>query len=114
MSFDRDRPHDVRPGLFGGRGVVRVWNLAPALVPPFAAALACELDPQGSVGAHVQTDLAEIVICVCGAGAVVVNGARRGFAPGEVVNIEVGHALAIENLADEPLRYFIIKAMPAE
>ena len=52
---------DRRQALFGGAGEVRVWNLLgrhPA--PPFAAVLACELDPGGSVGRHKQSTYNEI------------------------------------------------------
>jgi quercetin dioxygenase-like cupin family protein len=107
---DRNLPHDVRHALFGGRGAVRVWALAtPAL--PFTAVLACELDPSGSVGAHVQEQYPEIVIATSGRGLVKVNDAPRAFEAGQVVELAQGHTLAIDNTSStEPLRYLIIKA----
>lgn len=112
--FDRALPHDARQALFGGRGIVRVWELEPALVPPFAAVLACELEPLGSVGPHVQPDLSELVICISGVGAVSVDGLVRAFSAGDVVNLAAGQVLTIESRSDDPLRYFILKAsLPA-
>ena len=54
--------------LFGGTGEVRVVDLlgASSAPAPFAAALACELAPGASVGAHVQAEYAEVVIFVEG------------------------------------------------
>ncbi len=103
--------------LFGGRGEVRVVDLLggrPSPLPPFAAALACELDPGGAVGLHAQPDLCELVIFVEGRGRVTVGSKRRPVGPGSVVALPVGEALAIENAArDGPLRYLIVKAEPA-
>ena len=108
---DRNLPHDVRQGLFGGRGAVRVWALTARPALPFTAILACELDPGASVGPHVQEHYPEIVIAVSGSGAVAVNGAATPFAAGAVVELTHGHTLAIDNTAgSEPLRYLIIKA----
>ena len=110
--FDRDRPHDVRNALFGGQGAVRVWSLvgrAPLL--PFRAVLACELDPGGSVGAHVQQEYPEIVVFVDGEGIARVGGAPANVGAGSVVELALGQTLAIENAsAEAPLRYLIIKA----
>lgn len=61
----------------------------------------------------MQADFTEILIGVSGAGAVAVNGIRLGFEAGQVVDLPLGHTLAIENTTNEPLRYFIIKATPA-
>jgi len=108
---DRNLPHDVRHGLFGGQGAVRVWALTARPALPFTAVLACELEPSGSVGAHVQEQYPEIVIAVFGSGTVEVNGAPRPFAAGQVVELTQGHTLAISNTSNvEPLRYLIIKA----
>jgi quercetin dioxygenase-like cupin family protein len=111
--FDPERPHDHRRELFGGRGAVRVWNLAPHQGPraPFAAVLACELDPGGSVGTHVQEHFPEIVIVIAGRGTARVNGSDRVLEPGTLVELPLGETLALENgSASEPLRYLIIKA----
>ena len=108
---DRSLPHDVRQGLFGGQGAVRVWALTARPTLPFTAILACELEPGASVGPHVQQDYPEIVIAVSGSGSVQVNGAASPFAAGQVVELAHGHTLAISNAtSDQPLRYLIIKA----
>jgi mannose-6-phosphate isomerase-like protein (cupin superfamily) len=112
--FDRELPHAVRHELFGGQGAVRVWALTAAPTLPFTAVLACELEPRGSVGAHVQEQYPEIVIAVSGNGKVWVNDVARAFGAGQVVELALGHTLAISNLSNtEPLRYLIIKAQPA-
>ena len=112
--FNRNLPHAVREQLFGGQGTVRVWALTAALAPPFTAVLACELDPSGSVGAHVQEQYPEIVIAVSGSGNVRVNDAPAPFNAGQVVELAHGSTLAISNgSASEPLRYLIIKAQQA-
>ena len=109
--WNRDLPHDVRQALFGGSGAVRVWSLVAGPRAPFAAVLACELDPGGRVGAHVQQLHAEVVIVVEGEGRVSVNGAVALVGPGGVVELPLGETLALENGSnDRPLRYLIIKA----
>jgi quercetin dioxygenase-like cupin family protein len=109
--FDRALPHDAREALFGGNATVRVWNLDPAPLPPFTAALACELDAGGAVGLHVQQEFAEIVIGISGDGRAQVDGAPHTLAGGSVVQLPLGARLAIENTsATEPLRYLILKA----
>jgi mannose-6-phosphate isomerase-like protein (cupin superfamily) len=108
---DRSLPHDLRQALFGGQGAVRVWALTARPTLPFTAVLACELDPSGSVGAHVQEHDPEIVIAISGRGIVKVNDLPVTFAAGQVVELALGHTLAIENTSStEPLRYLIIKA----
>jgi len=108
---DRNLPHDLRTELFGGKGAVRVWSLVGRPALPFTAVLACELAPNGSVGAHVQEQYPEIVVAVSGSGAVQVNGVERAFNAGAVVELALGQTLAISNgSATEPLRYLIIKA----
>ena len=108
---DRNLPHDMRTALFGGQGTVRVWSLVSRPALPFTAVLACELEPEGSVGAHVQEQYPEIVIAVSGTGSVQVNGVQRAFDAGSVVELLLGQTLAISNLSGtEPLRYLIIKA----
>ena len=90
---------------------MRVWDLAPNAAAPFAAVLACELEPGGSVGAHVQEHFPEIVIGVEGTGSVQVNGARAELVGGRVVELPLGHTLAITNESErDPLRYLIVKA----
>lgn len=108
---DRNLPHDVRNALFGGKGAVRVWSLVPSPALPFTAVLACELEPEGSVGAHVQEQYPEIVIAISGTGSVKVNDVPRAFEAGAVVELARGHSLTIGNLSStQPLRYLIIKA----
>lgn len=111
--WNREHPHDVREALFGGERRVRVWDLAPSPRLPFGAVLACELEPGGSVGSHVQEHFAEVVIGLEGAGSVVVNGVRAELRPGSVIELPFGHILAISNESSgEPLRYLIVKARP--
>jgi quercetin dioxygenase-like cupin family protein len=111
--WNRAHPHDVRETLFGGKRCVRVWDLAPSPRLPFAAVLACELEPGGSVGSHVQEYFAEVVVGVEGSGSVTVNGVSSLLRPGGVVELPLGHTLAISNEASgEPLRYLIVKARP--
>lgn len=111
---DRNLPHDVRQGLFGGQGAVRVWALTPRPALPFTAILACELEPGASVGPHVQQDYPELVIAISGSGSVQVNGVATTFAAGQVVELAHGHTLAISNASSaQPLRYLIIKAKQA-
>jgi mannose-6-phosphate isomerase-like protein (cupin superfamily) len=110
--FDHTRPHDCRRELFSGRGAVRVWNLAAGEPrAPFAAVLACELEPAGSVGTHVQEHFAEIVVVLEGRGTARVDGVPRPIEPGALVELPLGKTLALENGSElEPLRYLIIKA----
>jgi hypothetical protein len=108
---DRNLPHDARQALFGGQGVVRVWSLATTPALPFTAVLACELDPSGSVGTHVQQQYPEIVLAIAGRGIVKVNDVPVAFEAGRVVELALGHTLAISNTSNtEPLVYLIIKA----
>jgi hypothetical protein len=108
---DRTLAHDVRHGLFGGEGAVRVWALTARPSLPFTAVLACELEPNASVGAHVQEQYPEIVVAISGRGIVKVNAAPVAFEAGRVVELAQGHTLAISNTSNtEPLRYLIIKA----
>jgi quercetin dioxygenase-like cupin family protein len=103
---------DRRAALFGGKGAVLVWDLlGAARLPPFSAALACELEPGGSVGAHVQQRDPEIVICIEGRGVAEVDGEPQALAPGALVALPHGSTLALRNEDErEPLRYLIIKA----
>ena len=109
--FDRNHPHDTRHALFHGRGACRVWSLVPEPAAPFAAVLACELEPSGIVGTHLQEYFPEIVVVISGAGSARVNGQPRELWPGAVIELPLGQTLALENTsADAPLRYLIIKA----
>jgi quercetin dioxygenase-like cupin family protein len=109
--WNRQLSHEVRHALFGGSQDVRVWNLVANPGPPFAAVLACELDPGGRVGVHVQEHHAEVVIVVEGDARVSVNGLVSTVGPGGVIELPLGDSLAIENGSkDRPVRYLIIKA----
>ena len=105
-------PTLVHDALFGGRGRVKVWDLMGATrVGPFVAVLACELEPLGLVGAHVQEGFAEIVIGSSGLGRAQVDGVAYELRPGAVVALPLGSVLSIENQSDsEPLAYLIVKA----
>jgi quercetin dioxygenase-like cupin family protein len=109
--WNRALPHDVRHALFGGRGAVRVWSLVAVPRAPFAAVLACELDPGGRVGPHVQEHHAEVVIVIEGDARVTAHGQASALGPGGVIELPLGEILAIDNGSNEqPLRYLIIKA----
>jgi mannose-6-phosphate isomerase-like protein (cupin superfamily) len=109
--WNREVLHDAREALFGGRGTVRVWDLAPSPIAPFAAVLACELEATSSVGTHVQEYCDEIVIAVEGEGSVEVSGRSERFSAGAVIELPVGATLSISNTSrEEPLRYLIVKA----
>ncbi|MFO0664063.1 MAG: cupin domain-containing protein [Polyangiaceae bacterium] len=100
----------MRTNLFGGQGEVRVWQLLGAVVPPFDCALACELEPKGSVGTHVQQTSSELVFFLEGEGEVLVSKEVVSVGPGAIVGLLLGASLAIRNIGDIPLRYLIIKA----
>jgi len=104
-----------REALFGGRNAVLVWDLLGSqAAPPFGAVLACELEPDGSVGRHEQQEHAEIVIGLEGDGEARVNDRAAPLRSGDVVYVAHGAVLAIENRsASEPLRYLIVKALPS-
>jgi|SoiMethySBSTD1v2_1073268.scaffolds.fasta_scaffold2833614_1 quercetin dioxygenase-like cupin family protein len=104
---------DARANLFGGQGTVRVWDLLRGgTAEPFAAVLACELEPGGSVGTHVQQEHPEIVVCLDGDGVATVEGVEHALVPGAVVHLPFGQRLAIANRSQAaPLAYLIIKAI---
>jgi uncharacterized cupin superfamily protein len=104
-------PVTVYTNLFGGTGQVRVWSMLHGAMEPFTAALACELAPGGSVGAHVQQEFPELVIGVAGEGEARVNGVGHALDAFHAVHLPHGATLQIVNRsAHEPLRYLIIKA----
>lgn len=88
-----------------------MWNMLGGDLPPFDCVLGCELDPGGTVGAHVQSECAEIVIVTEGRGHARVGDQSLPLAPGAVVPLPLGETLALRNGSnEEPLRYFIVKA----
>lgn len=100
---------DRRRALFGGEGEVSVLDATPG-ASPFRAVLSCVLAPGGRVGTHRQESDDEIVWCLAGEGAFVVDDDARHALPGDVVFVPRGATLAIENLSpDEPLDYAIVK-----
>lgn len=111
MSSGRE-PDTRRQALFGGRGVVSIWDLLrgrPAA--PFSTVLSCELEPGGLVGAHRQQRDPEIVIGLSGTGRATVDGRSEPLEAHCVLHLPFGSSLTIENLSDtEPLRYLIVKA----
>ena len=102
----------VREALFGGVGEVLVWDLlGAAQIPPFTAALACELAPGGRVGTHLQEHYPEIVVVTEGEGTAELDGAACPIGVGSLIALPLGSTLAIANgSADRPLRYLIVKA----
>jgi quercetin dioxygenase-like cupin family protein len=111
MWVGRGEP-DRRQELFGGTGEVRVWSLMTGDLPPFDCVLGCELDPGGSVGAHVQDRCTEVIIVTEGAGHARVGDQSIRLAPGVVVRLPLGETLALRNgSTSEPLRYLIVKAI---
>jgi len=102
---------DLRRDLFGGTGAVKVYNLDPSPMPPFAAALWCELEAGGNVGRHRQEHCPEIVLGLEGDGEATVGDQSFPLKAGSVVQLPLGSVLALRNLSpDTPLRYLIIKA----
>lgn len=109
MTPESTEPEIVRD-LFGGRGAVKVYDLDPNPLPPFAAVLWCELEPAGEVGRHVQEHFPEMVIGLDGEGEATVDGRAMPLAPGCVVQLPLGGVLSLRNRsANEPLRYLIVK-----
>ncbi len=107
-----DKNHaDRREGLFGGTKAVFVWDILPGPPSPFSAVLACELEPGGRVGKHLQQRDPEIVICTGGEGVALVNDVAHPLTPGAAVALPHGQSLAFENTSeDTPFCYLIIKA----
>ncbi|MBX3270187.1 MAG: cupin domain-containing protein [Sandaracinaceae bacterium] len=108
----RKGPGDARTALFGGEGTVTVYNLLTRAAPPFSAVLACELEPGGSVGRHVQQRDPELVLGLEGDGEATVDDTPWPLGPGDLVYLAHGQVLSIANRSREaPLRYLIIKAL---
>jgi len=100
---------DRRRALFGGEGEVSVLDVTPRDAP-FRAVLSCVLAPGGRVGRHRQEGDDEIVFCLAGEGAIVVDDEAHHVRPGDVVFVARGAVLSIENLSvEEPLDYAIVK-----
>ena len=109
MWTGRGNP-DRRQDLFGGRGEVRVWSLMDGELPPFECVLGCELDPEGTVGVHVQQECAEIVIVTEGHGQARVGDRAIALRPGVVVRLPLGEKLSLANGSEvDALRYLIVK-----
>ncbi|PRQ02727.1 cupin domain-containing protein [Enhygromyxa salina] len=114
MEIDSKGAPDPRQNLFGGVGTVKVWNLLRRSAPPFTAVLACELEPGGRVGRHLQEEFPEIVVGIEGLGEAVVGKQQFGLRPGDVVYLPLGETLEIINHSDTArLQYLIIKAREA-
>ena len=107
---------DRRENLFGGKGVVHVWDLLKnAGTAPFSAVLFCPLAPGGSVGKHAQQRDPELVMAMDGMGTATVDGKDIPMPPLTVVSVPFGSTLALRNNSkEEPFLYVIIKAeLPA-
>ena len=98
--------------LFGGRGDVFVRDLLEGMeCPPFDAALVCELEPGGLVGAHRQAECSELVIVLAGEGKATVGDVRHVLTPAATLYLPLGQILSLENTSNtKSLRYLIVKA----
>ena len=104
----------LRSELFGGRGAVRLWSLIhPEHADPFKAALWCELEPGGSVGAHRQEHYPELILCLSGEGSARIGSQWVSFLPGVCLHLPLGELLALRAGDAAPLVYLIIKAAAA-
>ena len=106
-------PH-LRADLFGGQGIVQLWSLIhPERAEPFKAALWCELEPGGSVGAHRQEHYPELILCLSGEGSARIGPRWFSFLPGVCLHLPLGEILALRAGNAAPLVYLIIKAAAA-
>ena len=98
--------------LFGGVGVVTIYNLLGARhVAPFEAVLSCALEAGGRVGAHVQQTAHELLIVSSGVGGAEVDGSPQQISAGSVVHIPHGRSLSLTNHSEsEPLCYLLVKS----
>ena len=109
MSLDKCNSFSQKD-LFGGLGEVQIWNLISGRkMPPFSAALWCELEPNGSIGRHRQQRDPEVVLCLSGQGRATIGKHPHSMEKGSFLYVPFGATLAIDNLAEEVLRYVIIK-----
>ena len=109
MSLDKCNTFSQKD-LFGGQGEVKIWNLISGRqMPPFSAALWCELEAHGSVGRHRQQRDPEVVLCLSGVGRATIGKHSHPMREGSFLYIPFGASLSLENLGEEILRYVIIK-----
>ena len=109
MSLDKCNSFS-QTDLFGGQGEVKVWNLISGRkMPPFSAALWCELEPFGTVGRHRQQRDPEVILCISGKGKATIGKHQHPMEKGSFLYIPFGASLALENLGEEVLIYAIIK-----
>lgn len=98
--------------LFGGQGEVIIRDLLEgATALPFEAALACELEPNGSVGPHRQAECHELIIVLSGEGTATIDDHVHPLRSATTLCLTHGAILALHNTSTtEPLRYLLIKA----
>jgi quercetin dioxygenase-like cupin family protein len=98
--------------LFGGHGEVIVRDLlAGQDAGPFTAVLACELEPQGSVGAHLQANDSELLLVLKGSGKAHIGSTEHALTEATTLFLPLGETLALTNESEtEALRYLLIKA----
>ena len=110
MSLDKYHSFS-KSDLFGGTGEVKIWNLlAGRKMPPFSAALWCELEANGVVGRHRQQQDPEIIICTSGEGEATIGKHTHKMAKGTFLYVPLGVSLSLRNSSGLPLCYLIIKA----
>lgn len=101
----------VKRDLFNGHGAVTLWDLlGHSSSGPFKAALWCELEAGGEVGAHRQQEWPELVICLSGAGHATVGETRHRLEPGRCAVLPLGALLSLSADLEGPMSYLIIKA----
>lgn len=112
MLLKSQHPVVTRQDLFKGQGKVHVHHLGGAHdISPFTAVLACELDPQATVGAHLQPHYDELIMVINGIGTASINKQDYSLTAGTVLYLKQGSILAIHNHhAEERLCYWIVKA----
>jgi quercetin dioxygenase-like cupin family protein len=98
--------------LFGGQGEVIVRDLLEGKTAgPFTAVLACELEPQGTVGAHLQADDSELLIVLKGSGKAHIGTTEHALTEATTLFLPLGETLALTNESErEALHYLLIKA----
>jgi quercetin dioxygenase-like cupin family protein len=101
----------TRQDLFKGQGKVHISNLGGAHdISPFTAVLACELEPQATVGAHLQPHYDELIMVTHGVGTAYINQQDYSLNTGTVLYLKQGSVLAIHNHhTEERLCYWIVK-----